>query len=58
MQRQIEKATELIRMIVQKLEIPAEIEVDDGAQSDKTAAVVRLQKFRHAFSLTRRGIRS
>jgi hypothetical protein len=54
MQRQLEKATDLVRLIVQKMEIPAEIEVDDTSKIDKNQIKMRIQKFRQTFNTVRR----
>jgi hypothetical protein len=54
MQRQLEKATDLVRLIVQKMEIPAEIEVDDTSKIDKNQIKMRIKKFRQTFNTVRR----
>ncbi|CAF1082681.1 unnamed protein product [Adineta steineri] len=54
LQHQLEKVTDLVRLVVQKMEIPAEIEVNDASKSDKNEKMKKLQKFRHAVSVTRR----
>ncbi len=54
MQRQLEKVTELVRLIVQKLEIPADMEIDDSSKSDKNESWIRFQKFHQTFNIARR----
>jgi hypothetical protein len=54
MQRQLEKITDLVRLIVQKMNIPAEIEVDDISKSDKNQMKTKIEKFRQTFSAVRR----
>ena len=49
MVQQLEKITDLVRLIVQKMEIPAEMEIDDTSKDDIT-----IQKLRQEFNTTRR----
>jgi hypothetical protein len=49
MVQQLEKITDLVRLIVQKMEIPAEMEIDDTSKDD-----MRIQKLPHEFNTTRR----
>ena len=54
MQRQLEKLTDLVRLIVQKMEIPAEVEVDDTSLSDRNDVSIRMKKLRQTFSAVQR----
>lgn len=54
MQRQVEKLTDLVRLIVQKMEIPAEIEVDDTSSNDKNDVQMKMKKLRQTFSAVHR----
>ncbi len=54
MHRQLDKITDLIRLIIQKLEIPAEIEVDDSSKINANENLKKIQKIRQGFSFTRR----
>jgi hypothetical protein len=54
MQRQLEKMTDLVRLIVQKMQIPAEMEVDDTSKGDKNESWTKLQKLRQSINVTRR----
>ena len=51
----MEKLTDLVRLIVQKMEIPAETEVDDISPSnEKNDVQLRLKKLRQTFSAVHR----
>lgn len=54
MQQQLEKLTDLIRLILQKLEIQAELVNDDPPKCDKGEKFVKLQKIRRTISAARR----
>jgi len=54
MQRQLEKITELLRLIVQKMEISTEIVIDDRSKCDKNDACIKVQKLRQTFNVVRR----
>jgi hypothetical protein len=54
MQRQLEKITDLVRLIVQKMEIPVEMEVDDASKNDKNNSWMRIKKFQRTFNIARR----
>ena len=54
MQRQVEKLTDLVRLIVQKMEIPAKIEMDDTSSNEKNDVQMRLKKLRQTFSAVHR----
>lgn len=53
-QRQLEKLTDLVRLIVQKMEIPAEVEVDDTSSCDRNDVAIRMKKFRQTFTAVHR----
>ncbi|CAF1060727.1 unnamed protein product [Rotaria sordida] len=54
MQRQLEKMTDLVRLVLQKMEIQTETESDDITSNDKNENFLKMQKFRHVFNVTRR----
>lgn len=54
MQRQLEKITDLVRLVVQKMDIRTEMESDDIHQGGKNANNSKLQKIRHSLSAARR----
>jgi hypothetical protein len=54
MHRQLDKITDLLRLIIQKLEIPAEIEADDSSKINANENLKKIQKIRQGFSFTRR----
>jgi len=54
MQRQLEKITNLVRLIVQKMEIRTEIESDDIYQGGKNGNNKKVQKIRYALNAARR----
>jgi len=54
MQRQLEKITDLVRLIVQKMEIPVEMEVDDASKNDRNDSWRRIKKFQRTFNAARR----
>jgi len=49
-ERQLEKITDLVRLIVQKMEIPAEMEDNDTSETDKNENWIKL---RQTFNITR-----
>lgn len=54
LQRQIEKTTDLVRLIVQKMEIHTEIESDDVIESYKSEHAAKMKKFHQTFQTARR----
>jgi hypothetical protein len=52
MQRQLEKIGDLVRLIVQKMEINTEIVIDDRSKCDKNP--MRMSKIRNSISAARR----
>lgn len=54
MQRQLEKITNLVRLVVQKMEIRTEIESDDIYQGGKNGNNKKIQKVRYALNAARR----
>ena len=54
MQQQLEKVTDLIRLMLQKLEIQAEVENDDSPKGDRNDKFVKMQKIRQTISAARR----
>ena len=55
MQRQLEKIGDVVRLIAQKLEISAEMEVNDTSKSDKKEIYnTRVQRYRQSISVTHR----
>lgn len=54
MQQQLEKVTDLIRLMVQKLEIHAELVNDDSPKCERNEKFVKIQKVRRTISATRR----
>jgi hypothetical protein len=54
MLRQLEKTNALVRLIVQKMEIPAEMEIDDASKCDKNENSMKMQKFRRTLNVARR----
>lgn len=58
MQRQLEKITDLIRLIVQKMEIRTEMETDDIHQSVKNDNFLKMQKIRQTLNVARRFTRT
>ena len=54
MQRQLEKITDLVRLVVQKMEIRTEIEGDDSHRDGKNEKFVKMQKFRQTLNVARR----
>ncbi|CAF4381737.1 unnamed protein product [Rotaria socialis] len=59
MQHQLEKITDLVRLVLQKMEIHTEIESDDVTRGGQIEKIARMQKFRQTFNIARRfsGIR-
>ncbi|CAF4561944.1 unnamed protein product [Rotaria sp. Silwood2] len=53
-QRQLEKITDLVRLVLQKMEIHTETESDDTTSHNKNENFLRMQKFRQVFNVTRR----
>lgn len=58
MQRQLEKITDLVRLIVQKMEIRTEIETDDTHQTGKNENFLKMQKIRQTLHVARRFTRT
>ena len=54
MQRQLQKITDMVRLIVQKMNIVTEAEVDDAVDRSKTESHVRVKKFQQLFQTARR----
>ncbi|CAF4822945.1 unnamed protein product [Rotaria sp. Silwood1] len=54
MQQQLEKITDLVRLVLQKMEIHTEMESNDTTSNDKNENFIRMQKFRQVFNITRR----
>ena len=54
MQRQLEKITDLVRLIVQKMEIRTEIEGDDRTTGGKHENFLKAQKIRQTINVARR----
>lgn len=54
MQRKLEKITELVRLIVQKMEIRTEVEGDDTNLDHKNEKFIKMQKFRQTLNVARR----
>lgn len=54
MQQQLEKVSDLIRLILQKLEIQAELVNDDSSKSDRKDKFVKIQRIRRTISAARR----
>ncbi len=53
MQRQLEKISDVVRLIAQKLEISAEMEVNDTSKSDKKESHnTRVQRYHRSISVT------
>ena len=57
-QRQLDKITDLVRLVVQKMEIRTEIEADDSPRSNRTEGLAKMQKLRQTLNVTRRFSRS
>lgn len=57
-QRQLEKITDMVRLIVQKMNIVTETEVDGTFDRSKTESHVRVKKFQQLFQAARRFTRS
>ena len=53
-QRQLDKITDLVRLVVQKMEIRTEIEADDSPRTDRTESLAKMQKFRQTLNVARR----
>jgi hypothetical protein len=53
MQRQLEKMTDLVRLIVQKMEINTEIVIDDRSKCDKNKNNMEISKLRQTFNIAR-----
>ena len=54
MQRQLEKITDLVRLIVQKMDIRMEVEGDDTTRGGKNGNFAKAQKIRQTLSVARR----
>ncbi|CAF1429668.1 unnamed protein product [Adineta ricciae] len=54
MQRQLDKITNLLRLIVQKMEINTEIELDDRSKCDQPKECMNIQKLRQAVNVKHR----
>lgn len=54
MQRQLDKMTNLLRLIVQKMEINTEIEIDDRSKCDHLKECMAIQKLRQTVNVTSR----
>jgi len=54
MQRQLEKITDLIRLVVQKMEIRTEMDGDDNYRGGKNENFMKMQKFRQTLNAARR----
>ncbi len=54
MQRQLEKITDLVRLVVQKMEIRTEMEGDDTHRDGKKENLMKMQKIRQTLSVARR----
>jgi hypothetical protein len=54
MQRQLEKITDLVRLVVQKMEIRTEIEGDDSTYGGKNENFMKMQKIRQTLNVARR----
>jgi hypothetical protein len=52
-QRQLEKLTDLVRLIVQKMEIRSETDVDDVSTGNKNEHFMKMQKFRQTLNVAR-----
>ena len=57
-QRQLEKISNLLRLIVQKMEIHTEIDNDNATQDEKHESFAKMRKFRNVFHATRRFARA
>ena len=58
MQRQLEKITDLVRLIVQKMDIRTEMEGDDTHQAGKNENLLKMQKIRQTLNVARRFTRT
>jgi len=54
MQRQLEKITDLVRLIVQKMDIHTEIEGDETTRGGKHENFMKMQKIRQTLNVARR----
>jgi hypothetical protein len=54
MQRQLEKITDLVQSIVQKMEISTEIVIDDRSKCDNKDNCMKTQQFRQTLNVARR----
>lgn len=54
MQHQLEKITDLVRLIVQKLGISTDIVTEDRSTCDNQERSIKIQKLRHTFNAARR----
>ena len=54
MQRQLDKITNLLRLIVQKMEITTEIELDDRSKCDQPKECMSIQKLRQVVNVKSR----
>ncbi len=54
MQRKLDKITDLVRLVVQKMEISTEMEANDTNQSGKNENFIKMQKFRQTLNVARR----
>ncbi len=54
MQRKLDKITDLVRLVVQKMEIRTEMEANDTNQSGKNENFIKMQKFRQTLNVARR----
>ena len=54
MEHQLETITGLVRLIVEKMEIRAELSVDDTSESNRHEINPRMQRFRRTFLAARR----
>jgi len=57
MQRQLDKITDLVQLIVQKMEIRTEIGIDDRSKYDPKEKCITTQRFRPTINVARRGHR-
>ncbi len=53
-QRQLEKITELVQLIVQKMEISTEIVIDDRSKFDNREDSMKTQQLRRTLNVARR----
>lgn len=58
MQRQLEKITDLVRLIVQKMDIRTEMEGDDTHRTGPNENFLKMQKIRQTLQVARRFTRA